>query len=60
LPAIRELAARDDFRDDAAWIAKMLIPPITPAEARRALSRLMVRKMDNPAAPLVRASSLAP
>jgi uncharacterized protein (TIGR02147 family) len=51
LPAIRELAARDDFRDDPAWIAKILIPPITPAEARRALSRLielglLVRRAD--------------
>jgi uncharacterized protein (TIGR02147 family) len=41
LPAIRELAAREDFRDDAAWIAKMLIPPIAAAEARRAVSRLV-------------------
>ena len=40
-PAIRELAARDDFRDDPVWIAKMLIPPITAPEARRAVSRLI-------------------
>lgn len=40
LPAIRELAARSDFRPDPAWIARTLIPPITPAEAAAALEKL--------------------
>jgi uncharacterized protein (TIGR02147 family) len=41
LPAIRELAARKDFQDDPSWIAKRLIPPITAAEAKRAVARLV-------------------
>jgi uncharacterized protein (TIGR02147 family) len=41
LPAIRELAAREDFRNDPAWIARTLIPPITATEAKRALARLV-------------------
>jgi uncharacterized protein (TIGR02147 family) len=41
LPAIRELAARPDFRDDADWIAALLEPPIRPAEARQALDVLL-------------------
>jgi uncharacterized protein (TIGR02147 family) len=41
LPAIRELAARHDFRDDAHWIAEELIPPIKPLEAERALRTLI-------------------
>jgi uncharacterized protein (TIGR02147 family) len=41
LPAIRELAARDDFKDDPAWIAQQLLPPIPTAEARRALDLLV-------------------
>lgn len=40
LPAIRELAARADFRADPAWIAGMLCPAITEAEARDALDTL--------------------
>jgi uncharacterized protein (TIGR02147 family) len=40
LPAIRELAARADFRDDPKWIAKELLPSISPAQAKRALSLL--------------------
>jgi uncharacterized protein (TIGR02147 family) len=37
IPAIREMAARDDFRDDPAWVTKQLWPPITEAKARDAL-----------------------
>jgi uncharacterized protein (TIGR02147 family) len=41
LPAIRELAARADFRDDPKWIARTLWPQITAPEARRALASLL-------------------
>lgn len=41
LPAIRELAARPDFRDDPQWIAALLEPPIRAAEARQALEVLL-------------------
>ena len=40
-PAIRELAARHDFRPDPAWIAATLRPTITPDQARDALSSLL-------------------
>lgn len=39
-PVIRELAARDDFVDDPAWVAAQLLPPIEPREARAALKTL--------------------
>jgi uncharacterized protein (TIGR02147 family) len=39
-PAIRELAARADFRADAAWIAATLRPQITRPHAQRALDAL--------------------
>ncbi len=41
LPAIRELAARKDFRDDPSWIARTLVPEITIAEATMALEKLL-------------------
>ena len=41
IPAIRELAQSRGFRDDAAWIAKRLLPVISEAEARRALEILL-------------------
>jgi len=41
LPAIRELAARPDFREDDEWIAHQLVPPITRAEVRRAIDVLL-------------------
>ena len=41
LPAIRELAAREGFRADPAWIARTLRPRITVTEARRALDTLL-------------------
>jgi uncharacterized protein (TIGR02147 family) len=40
IPAVRELAARPDFTDDPKWIARTLLPRITPAEAKKALSVL--------------------
>jgi uncharacterized protein (TIGR02147 family) len=41
MPAIRELAARSDFRDDPAWIAEQLVPAITRQEAERAVQTLL-------------------
>jgi uncharacterized protein (TIGR02147 family) len=41
LPAIRELAARSDFRNDPEWIAKRLEPSISPREAARAVEVLL-------------------
>lgn len=41
IPAIRELAAAPDFRADAKWIAKQMVPRITAAEAKRALNTLL-------------------
>jgi uncharacterized protein (TIGR02147 family) len=41
IPAIRELASRADFREDASWIAATLLPPISPAQARRAIAVLL-------------------
>lgn len=40
LPAIRELAARADFQDDPAWIARTLAPPINAEQAEAALETL--------------------
>jgi uncharacterized protein (TIGR02147 family) len=40
IPAIRELVARPDFRDDPKWIARTLQPRITADEAERALGTL--------------------
>jgi uncharacterized protein (TIGR02147 family) len=39
-PAIREMAARDDFRADPEWIARQLFPSITEARASKALDVL--------------------
>jgi uncharacterized protein (TIGR02147 family) len=41
VPAIRELAATPGFREDPAWIARTLVPPITRAEASDALDTLL-------------------
>ena len=41
VPAVRELAASPAFREDARWIAKSLLPPITPSEAAHALRILI-------------------
>lgn len=40
-PAIREMAARPDFRNDPDWIAAQLWPPITPGRARKAMRLLL-------------------
>ncbi|MGZ3743430.1 MAG: TIGR02147 family protein [Pseudobdellovibrionaceae bacterium] len=39
--AIRELASLKGFKEDPEWIAQQLSPPITPNEARMALSMLI-------------------
>jgi uncharacterized protein (TIGR02147 family) len=41
MPAIRELAARSDFRSEPEWIARQLLPAIAPTEAARALETLL-------------------
>jgi len=41
LPAIRELCASANFREDPAWLASVLRPPIKPTEAKRALELLL-------------------
>jgi uncharacterized protein (TIGR02147 family) len=41
IPAVRELAARSDFRAEPKWIAARLLPPIKPAEAKAALDTLL-------------------
>lgn len=38
--AIRELVTLPDFREDSAWIAKRLIPQITPVQAKKSLELL--------------------
>lgn len=40
VPAIRELVACGDFREDPVWLASRLRPPITPAQAQEALDAL--------------------
>lgn len=40
IPVVRELLARPDFSEDPNWIAKTLLPPISPAQARRAIKVL--------------------
>jgi uncharacterized protein (TIGR02147 family) len=41
MPAIREMAARADFREDPKWIAKQLWPSIKPSQAANALDDLL-------------------
>jgi uncharacterized protein (TIGR02147 family) len=60
MPAIRELAASAQFREDPEWIADQLIPTITPLQAKRAVEvlcdlGLLVR---NEAGRLVQADAL--
>lgn len=40
-PAIRELAAREDFQENPKWIASTLRPKIAPADASTALNLLL-------------------
>jgi uncharacterized protein (TIGR02147 family) len=41
LPAIRELIAHKDFEEDPRWIAKQLLPAISPREAERVIATLL-------------------
>jgi uncharacterized protein (TIGR02147 family) len=41
LPAIRELCRRPDFMEDPRWIARALLPRISPPQAKRALALLL-------------------
>jgi uncharacterized protein (TIGR02147 family) len=41
IPAIRELVTRADFDEDPSWIARTLLPSISPEQARRALAVLL-------------------
>lgn len=41
IPAVRELAARPDFRDDPKWIASQLRPTVTQKEAAQAMKVLL-------------------
>lgn len=45
LPAVRELAARKDFKANPEWIAATLWPTITPTEAAHALAILLELKL---------------
>lgn len=40
-PAIRELAARDDFQEEPRWIAGQLRPKVSPAEAAETMKLLL-------------------
>ncbi|HET9933690.1 MAG TPA: TIGR02147 family protein [Polyangiaceae bacterium] len=40
-PAVRELAAREDFQEDPRWISAQLLPRITPVEAAEAMKLLL-------------------
>lgn len=40
IPAIRELVVRPDFRDDPKWIARTMLPNISPKEAEEAVKIL--------------------
>jgi len=41
MPAIRELAASAQFREDPEWIADQLVPKVSPLQAQRALETLI-------------------
>ena len=41
IPAVRELAARGDFRGEPKWIAARLVPSIKVSEAKAALATLL-------------------
>ena len=41
LPALRELVAHKSFKEDPKWIARQLMPAISPREAERALATLL-------------------
>lgn len=41
MPAIREMAASPLFEEDPAWLSRQLIPPVSRADARRAVETLI-------------------
>jgi uncharacterized protein (TIGR02147 family) len=41
MPAIRELVAREDFREDAEWVVAQMIPAIAPLDTKRAIETLL-------------------
>jgi uncharacterized protein (TIGR02147 family) len=41
VPAIRELVVRSDFKEDPKWIARTLIPAISPTQAKNAVDVLL-------------------
>ena len=45
IPAVRELAARPDFRADPKWIGRKLLPPISTRQATQALEVLRELKL---------------
>lgn len=45
IPAVRELAHREDFRADATWIASQMMPQISQSDAERALEVLRELQM---------------
>lgn len=45
IPAIRELTFRPDCKDDAAWVANQLLPPIREREAQNAIELLIQLEM---------------
>ncbi len=64
IPAICELASVPSFREDPEWIAQRLVPPITAAQASRALEVLvrlgmLVRDQDGRLAPPTRLATTA-
>lgn len=47
-PVVRELAAREDFVGDPAWVAKRVRPAVTEAQARKALDVLQELRLLTP------------
>jgi uncharacterized protein (TIGR02147 family) len=45
IPAIRELCARPDFREDPKWIGRTLLPNVAPADVRAALETLLALEL---------------
>jgi uncharacterized protein (TIGR02147 family) len=41
MPALRELVVRRDFREDPEWLARQLMPAITPRQVERAVQVLL-------------------
>jgi uncharacterized protein (TIGR02147 family) len=41
IPVVRELVSRPDFQEDPKWIARTLLPPISPDQARDAVKVLL-------------------